>query len=169
MLFRSWRLAWPWVVLILLMAFIIGLVVETQCRYFSPITFPDTVHAGLRVAHLGTSSVRYAGSLEFGADAIYDGVGLGLRIDVPDLNPSFMAQIRYSVFYLPTLRLLAAASLGVQKPPSGYEFNRAYELLLGARASLGVPYVGLDVGGANNWPDVREFKPFGKLTVGLSF
>ena len=38
---------------------IVGLVVETQCRYFKPITFPDTVHAGLRVARLGTSSVRY--------------------------------------------------------------------------------------------------------------
>ncbi len=38
---------------------VIGLVVETQCRYFKPITFPDTVHAGLRVARLGTSSVRY--------------------------------------------------------------------------------------------------------------
>jgi acyl-CoA thioester hydrolase len=38
---------------------VIGLVVETQCRYFKPITFPDTVHAGLRVARLGKSSVRY--------------------------------------------------------------------------------------------------------------
>src|ERR671910_1214719 len=38
---------------------IIGLVVETQCRYFKPITFPDTVHAGLRVARLGSSSVLY--------------------------------------------------------------------------------------------------------------
>jgi acyl-CoA thioester hydrolase len=38
---------------------IIGLVVETQCRYFNPIAFPDVVHAGLRVAHLGNSSVRY--------------------------------------------------------------------------------------------------------------
>jgi acyl-CoA thioester hydrolase len=38
---------------------VIGLVVETQCRYFRPIAFPDTVHAGLRVGHLGTSSVRY--------------------------------------------------------------------------------------------------------------
>ena len=37
----------------------IGVVVETQCRYFSSITFPDRVTAGLRVAHLGTSSVRY--------------------------------------------------------------------------------------------------------------
>ena len=37
----------------------IGLVVETQCRYFKPITFPDLVTAGLRVARLGNSSVRY--------------------------------------------------------------------------------------------------------------
>jgi acyl-CoA thioester hydrolase len=38
---------------------VIGLVVETHCQYFSPVSFPDTVHAGLRVASLGTSSVRY--------------------------------------------------------------------------------------------------------------
>jgi acyl-CoA thioester hydrolase len=38
---------------------VIGLVVETRCRYFKPITFPDTVHAGLRVARLGNSSVCY--------------------------------------------------------------------------------------------------------------
>ena len=37
---------------------VIGLVVETQCRYFSQIAFPSIVHAGLRVAHLG-NSVRY--------------------------------------------------------------------------------------------------------------
>jgi acyl-CoA thioester hydrolase len=37
----------------------IGLVVETQCRYLSPITFPDRVTAGVRVVHLGRSSVRY--------------------------------------------------------------------------------------------------------------
>jgi acyl-CoA thioester hydrolase len=37
----------------------IGLVVETQCHYFSPLAFPDTVHAGLRVAHQGNTSVRY--------------------------------------------------------------------------------------------------------------
>ena len=38
---------------------VIGIVVETQCNYFSPIAFPDAVHAGLRVATLGSSSVRY--------------------------------------------------------------------------------------------------------------
>ncbi len=38
---------------------VVGLVVETACKYFSPIAFPDDVHAGVRVAHLGRSSVRY--------------------------------------------------------------------------------------------------------------
>lgn len=38
---------------------VVGFVVETQCQYFAPIAFPDTVHAGLRVAHIGQRSVRY--------------------------------------------------------------------------------------------------------------
>jgi acyl-CoA thioester hydrolase len=37
----------------------IGLVVETGCRYYAEISFPDLVSAGIRVAKLGTSSVRY--------------------------------------------------------------------------------------------------------------
>ena len=37
----------------------IGLVVETQCRYFAPLAFPDDVSVGIRVAHIGTSSVKY--------------------------------------------------------------------------------------------------------------
>ena len=37
----------------------IGLVVETQCHYFSSLAFPQNVDAGLRVAHMGNSSVRY--------------------------------------------------------------------------------------------------------------
>jgi acyl-CoA thioester hydrolase len=37
----------------------IGLVVETRCNYFSGLAFPQLVEAGLRVARLGSSSVRY--------------------------------------------------------------------------------------------------------------
>ena len=37
----------------------VSLVVETGCTFFSPISYPDLVQCGLRVAHLGTSSVRY--------------------------------------------------------------------------------------------------------------
>jgi acyl-CoA thioester hydrolase len=38
---------------------VIGLVVETGCHYFAPLTYPHLVTAALRVAHLGRSSVRY--------------------------------------------------------------------------------------------------------------
>lgn len=37
----------------------IGLVVETGCQYFASIAFPDSLEAGLRVTHIGRSSVRY--------------------------------------------------------------------------------------------------------------
>jgi acyl-CoA thioester hydrolase len=45
---------------------VVGLVVETRCSYFSELAFPQRVDAGLRVAHAGTSSVRYELAL-FGA------------------------------------------------------------------------------------------------------
>jgi len=38
---------------------VIGLVVETQCRYFQALSFPERLVAGLSVARLGNSSVRY--------------------------------------------------------------------------------------------------------------
>jgi acyl-CoA thioester hydrolase len=38
---------------------VIGLVVETGCHFFRPVAFPDELEAGIRVDHLGTSSVRY--------------------------------------------------------------------------------------------------------------
>jgi acyl-CoA thioester hydrolase len=47
---------------------VIGLVVQTQCHYFESLAFPQTVHAGLRVARLGKSSVSYEIGL-FGDDA----------------------------------------------------------------------------------------------------
>jgi len=46
---------------------VIGLVVETSCRYARPLAFPEIVEAGVRVAKLGTSSVRYEIGL-FGRD-----------------------------------------------------------------------------------------------------
>lgn len=38
---------------------VIGLVVETGCRYHRPVAFPEVVEAGIRVVRLGTSSVRW--------------------------------------------------------------------------------------------------------------
>ena len=47
---------------------VIGLVVETRCTYFRSLNFPDPVIAGLKVAKLGTSSVRYDIALFQGGD-----------------------------------------------------------------------------------------------------
>jgi acyl-CoA thioester hydrolase len=38
---------------------VVGMAVENGCRFHRSLAFPDRVHAGLRVAHLGRSSVRY--------------------------------------------------------------------------------------------------------------
>lgn len=38
---------------------VVGFVVDSGCAYFAPLAFPDAVHAGIRVAKLGNSSVRY--------------------------------------------------------------------------------------------------------------
>lgn len=38
---------------------VIGFAVESSCCYRRPLAFPQTIHMGLRVAHLGRSSVRY--------------------------------------------------------------------------------------------------------------
>ena len=38
---------------------VIGVVVETLCRYHAPVAFPETITAGLRVERLGTTSIRY--------------------------------------------------------------------------------------------------------------
>ncbi len=38
---------------------VICFVAETGCRYFRPLAFPERVEVGMRVARLGTSSIRY--------------------------------------------------------------------------------------------------------------
>jgi acyl-CoA thioester hydrolase len=38
---------------------VVYLVAENGCRYFTPIAFPDSVQCGLRVTHVGRSSMRF--------------------------------------------------------------------------------------------------------------
>lgn len=38
---------------------VVGLVIETQCKYFAPIAFPDLIAVGICTTHVGNSSVRY--------------------------------------------------------------------------------------------------------------
>ncbi|HMQ58732.1 MAG TPA: thioesterase family protein [Rhizobiaceae bacterium] len=78
----------------------VGLVVETGCRYFSEMAFPDIVHAGLRVAHMGTSSVRYEIGLFRNEDETAAAEGFFVHVYVDrlsrkpkPLNPALRAEL----------------------------------------------------------------------------
>ena len=60
----------------------IGLVIETQCNYFAPLAFPQTVEAGIRVARLGASSVRYEVGLFAGGEPLTAGAGHFIHVYV---------------------------------------------------------------------------------------
>ena len=38
---------------------VIGVCVESMCRYFEPLAFPETIDAGLRIGRVGGTSVTY--------------------------------------------------------------------------------------------------------------
>ncbi|MGR7994289.1 acyl-CoA thioesterase [Xanthobacter sp. ZOL 2024] len=67
---------------------IIGLVVETRCTYFRSLTFPAPVTAALRVAKLGSSSVRYDIALFQGDDeAVAQGHFVHVYVDRASQRP----------------------------------------------------------------------------------
>ncbi len=73
----------------------IGLVVETGCRYHGEMAFPDRVTAGLRVAHVGTSSVRYeVGLFRNDADeASAEGFFIHVYVDAVTRRPMPLPQV----------------------------------------------------------------------------
>ncbi len=80
---------------------VVGLVVETHCNFFSSAAFPDDIEAGLRVARLGRSSVRYEVGLFVGGrePAIAQGHFVHVYVDRQsqrpvDLPPPLRAVLR---------------------------------------------------------------------------
>lgn len=71
----------------------IGLVVETGCRYFAELAFPDLVTAGIRVARLGSSSVRYEVGLFRNDDqaAAAEGFFVHVYVDRASRRPKSLA------------------------------------------------------------------------------
>ena len=67
---------------------VIGLCVESHCRYTRPVAFPADLDAGLRVDHLGRSSVRYG----IGIFAARRGRGLRRGVVRPRLRRPSRAQ-----------------------------------------------------------------------------
>ncbi len=68
---------------------VVGVVVETLCRYHDSIAFPEPVEAGLRVERIGTSSVRYEiGIFRVGAElASADGHFVHVYVDRETRRP----------------------------------------------------------------------------------
>jgi len=87
---------------------VIAFVVETGCRYAKSIAFPDAITAGLRVARLGNSSVRYEIGLfrENEADAAAEGHFIHVYVDRESRRPvPLPAAVRHAL-----KPLLASAS-----------------------------------------------------------
>lgn len=81
----------------------IGLVVETGCSYFSPLSFPGEVEVGIAVQRLGTSSVTYnigvfdAGSADASAQGhfthVYVDRGHRRPVQLPDAWRTELGQL----------------------------------------------------------------------------
>ena len=60
---------------------VIGLCAESHCEFHAALAFPETVTAGLRVGHVGRSSVRYEIGL-FGEDGSLAATGWFVHVFV---------------------------------------------------------------------------------------
>ncbi len=71
---------------------IIGIVAENSCRYHASISFPERIAVGFRVAHLGTSAVRYEiGVFRAGDDrAAAEGHFVHVYVDRATMRPVAM-------------------------------------------------------------------------------
>jgi len=81
---------------------VIGLVVETHCNFFDSAAFPDDIVAGIRVAHLGRSSVRYEVGLftSNGEKAIAQGHFVHVYVDRESQKPVAIPADLHSVLSL---------------------------------------------------------------------
>ncbi len=62
----------------------IGIVAETSCRFLKELSFPDTVHAGLALEKLGSSSVVYRIGLFRNDDVEPAAIGRFVHVYVDD-------------------------------------------------------------------------------------
>lgn len=76
------------------------LVVETGCRYFGEMAFPDVITAGLRLAHLGNSSLKYEVGLFCNDNDIVSAEGHFVHVHVNRIShrPQPMSFAQRSVF-----------------------------------------------------------------------
>ncbi|MCY4152752.1 MAG: thioesterase family protein [Aestuariivita sp.] len=77
-----------------------GIVAETGCRYFAEMTFPDRITAGLRISHVGNSSVRYEVALFRNEDeaAACEGFFVHVYVRRKDHKPVSIASAHRAAF-----------------------------------------------------------------------
>jgi acyl-CoA thioester hydrolase len=68
---------------------IVAVAVESGCRYFAPVSYPDAVAVGTRVASLGRSSVRYHAGIFRNAEetAAAEGHFVHVYVDRASMRP----------------------------------------------------------------------------------
>lgn len=73
---------------------LIGLVVQSSCRYASPLAYPDVVEVGLAADHVGNSSVTYRlGVFAQGAqNAAAEGLFTHVYVDSATRRPASLAE-----------------------------------------------------------------------------
>jgi len=129
---------------------------------------------GVRVFDLPASSNSdYASTVEGGVDEILAGLGVGLRIDTPRWNPAVALQLRYSLLDRANVRVLAGVGAGVERlsdaSGASYDWDNTYEFFAAARFKLGLPYLGVCLGGAKSRFGRGSFQMSTTLTAGLAF
>ncbi len=74
---------------------VIGLVVQSSCRYASPLAYPDIVEIGLMADHVGTSSVTYRlGVFAQGAEeSAAEGLFTHVYVDVATRRPTPLPEV----------------------------------------------------------------------------
>jgi acyl-CoA thioester hydrolase len=83
---------------------IIGLVVESNCRFYASLTYPEMAEVGVAVAHLGQSSVRYhLGAFKAGAGTaaaaggythVYVDRATNRPVPIPDGHRALMERLK---------------------------------------------------------------------------
>ena len=118
----------------------------------------------------GMTGTDYGATPELGIDDVVQKLGFGIRLDLPNVSPISTAanlELRYSIVGVPFFRLIGGVFGGVAKDVRTFVgLNGTYGVFAAARISLGMPYLGINLG----YQGVKtDLSPFGQVTLGVVF
>ncbi len=73
----------------------IGVCAESHCKFLAELSFPEIIEAGIRVEHLGKSSVRYGIGLfrEGSVEAVAEGWSVHVFVDRASRRPAELSPV----------------------------------------------------------------------------